>query len=29
VKGLTTMVKLPGLKDLLIFGIDCHVRRPR
>ena len=27
VKGLTGLAKVPFLKDLLIFGIDCHVRR--
>jgi SAM-dependent methyltransferase len=28
VRGLTAMTAIPMLKDLFIFGIDCHVRRP-
>ena len=28
VKHLTPATRVPRLKDLLIFGIDCHVRRP-
>jgi SAM-dependent methyltransferase len=28
VKGITLLTKIPWLKDLFIFGIDCHVRRP-
>jgi SAM-dependent methyltransferase len=29
VKGLQTLASLPFIGDLLIFGIDCHVRRPQ
>lgn len=27
VKGLSIMTALPGIKDLFIFGVDCHIRR--
>ena len=29
VKGLKALASLPFVGDLLIFGIDCHVRRPK
>jgi hypothetical protein len=28
VKQLEVLTRLPLVKDLFIFGIDCHVRRP-
>jgi SAM-dependent methyltransferase len=29
VKGLTVMTAIPKVKDLFIFGVDCHLTRPR
>lgn len=29
VKGLTVMTAIPKVKDLFIFGVDCHLKRPR
>jgi len=29
VKGLKRIAKLPLVGDLFIFGVDCHIRRPR
>lgn len=29
VKGLTVMTAVPKIKDLFIFGVDCHLQRPQ
>jgi SAM-dependent methyltransferase len=29
VKGLTVMTVIPKVKDFFIFGVDCHLTRPR
>lgn len=29
VKGLTVMTAIPKVKDLFIFGVDCHLKRPQ
>jgi hypothetical protein len=29
VKGLKRLAAAPMIGDLFIFGVDCHIRRPR
>ena len=29
VRGMSWLARIPGLRNLVIFGIDCHVQRPK